>query len=252
VYARRLDPSVFAFSLSLYLSNERSQSHVTLPSHTTGSVGTVDLYVIDTTESHGLFLEKKISMWSFWRTGINVPDREKWWMSLVQMLNEEDEVLELVHSDRTNRFYLNPFFRLSILRSFLLRPWWKPCEHWGMILCLPSGGSIDRIRDHRGHVHHGFTIQSTLTVRTSHCELGETWWKPWLSVKIKLFIPWLSSFLMVRLFPYLDYHESVILRKNNLTGLILIIKSTYKSWYVSLNHNHSTLWRLVDSVVWDS
>jgi len=51
VYASRLDPSVFAFSLSLYLSNERSQSHVTLPSHTTGSVGTVDLYVIDTTGS---------------------------------------------------------------------------------------------------------------------------------------------------------------------------------------------------------
>jgi hypothetical protein len=32
----------------------------------------------------------------------------------------------------------------------------------------------------------------------------------------------------VRLFPDLDYHESVILQKTSLKGLILIIKSTYQ------------------------
>jgi hypothetical protein len=31
--------------------------------------------------------------------------------------------------------------------------------------------------------------------------LGETWWKPWLSVTIKLFRSWLSSLLINRLFP---------------------------------------------------
>ena len=45
---------------------------------------------------------------------------------------------------------------------------------------------------------------------------------------------WLSSPLIIRLFPYLDYHESVILQKTSLKGLILIIKSTYQGWYHSL------------------
>ncbi len=65
--------------------------------------------------------------------------------------------------------------------------------------------------------------------------LGETWWKPWLSVIIKLFMAWLSSPWIIRLFPYLDYHESVILQKTSLKGLILIIKSTYQGWYHSLH-----------------
>jgi hypothetical protein len=34
--------------------------------------------------------------------------------------------------------------------------------------------------------------------------------------------------LILRLFPYLDYHESVILQKTSLKVLILIIKSTYQ------------------------
>jgi len=34
--------------------------------------------------------------------------------------------------------------------------------------------------------------------------------------------------LINRLFPYLDYYESVILKKTSLTGLLLIIKSTYQ------------------------
>ena len=64
--------------------------------------------------------------------------------------------------------------------------------------------------------------------------LGETWWKPaWLSVIIKFFIPWLSNPLIIWMFSYLDYHESVILQKTSLKGLILIIKSTYQGWYVS-------------------
>ncbi len=41
--------------------------------------------------------------------------------------------------------------------------------------------------------------------------------------------------LIIRLFPYLDYHESVILQKTRLQGLILIIKSTYQGWYHSLD-----------------
>ncbi len=54
----------------------------------------------------------------------------------------------------------------------------------------------------------------------------------------QLFIPWLSNPLIIRLFPYLDYHESVILQKTSLKGLILIIKSTYQGWYVSLTSTH--------------
>jgi hypothetical protein len=54
------------------------------------------------------------------------------------------------------------------------------------------------------------------------------------AVIIKRFIPWLSSPLIIRLCPYLDYHESVILQKTSLKGLILIIKSTYQPWYVPL------------------
>jgi hypothetical protein len=34
--------------------------------------------------------------------------------------------------------------------------------------------------------------------------------------------------LIIRLFPYLDYHEPVILQKTSLKVLILIIKSTYQ------------------------
>ncbi len=61
---------------------------------------------------------------------------------------------------------------------------------------------------------------------------------------IKLFIPWLSIPLIIRLFPYPDYHESVIPQKNRLKDLILIIKSTYQGWYVSssivtLSHGES-------------
>jgi len=48
---------------------------------------------------------------------------------------------------------------------------------------------------------------------------------------------WLSSPLIIRLFPYVDYHESVILQNTNLKGLILIIKSTYQGWYHSLKNN---------------
>ena len=50
----------------------------------------------------------------------------------------------------------------------------------------------------------------------------ETWWKPWLSD------------CFPGNFPYLDYHESVILQKTSLKGLILIIKSTYQGWYHAL------------------
>jgi hypothetical protein len=57
--------------------------------------------------------------------------------------------------------------------------------------------------------------------------LGETWWKSWLSVIIKIFMSWLSNPVIIRLFPDLDYHESVILQKTSLKGLILIIKSTH-------------------------
>jgi hypothetical protein len=46
-----------------------------------------------------------------------------------------------------------------------------------------------------------------------------------LIVIIKIFMPWLSSPLIIRLFPDLDYHESVILQKTSLKSLILIIKS---------------------------
>jgi hypothetical protein len=65
-------------------------------------------------------------------------------------------------------------------------------------------------------------------------KLRETWWKAWLSLIIKLFRVWLSRPLIIRLFPNLDYHESVILPKTRLKGLILIIKSTYQPWYVTL------------------
>jgi hypothetical protein len=51
---------------------------------------------------------------------------------------------------------------------------------------------------------------------------------------IKFFMAWLSNPLIIRLFPYLDYHESVILQKTGLKDLILIIKSTYQGWYHSL------------------
>jgi hypothetical protein len=47
---------------------------------------------------------------------------------------------------------------------------------------------------------------------------------------------WLSSHFIIRLFPYLDYHESVILQKTRLQGLILIIKSTYQGWYHALGN----------------
>ena len=50
---------------------------------------------------------------------------------------------------------------------------------------------------------------------------------------------WLSSPLIIRLFPCLDYHESVILQKTSLKGLILIIKSTYQGWYHALTLSHS-------------
>jgi hypothetical protein len=51
---------------------------------------------------------------------------------------------------------------------------------------------------------------------------------------IKLCMAWSSRPLIIRLFPDLDYHESVILQKTSLKGLILIIKSTYQGWYHSL------------------
>ncbi len=65
--------------------------------------------------------------------------------------------------------------------------------------------------------------------------LGETWWKLWLSVIIKLFMSWLSSLLIIRLFPYFDYRESVILQKTSLKDLILVIKSRYQGRYHSLD-----------------
>ena len=58
--------------------------------------------------------------------------------------------------------------------------------------------------------------------RQNRKKLGETWWKAWLSLIIKLFRPWLSSPLIIRLFPHLDHHESVILSKTRIKGLILI------------------------------
>ncbi len=66
--------------------------------------------------------------------------------------------------------------------------------------------------------------------------LGETWWNPWLSVIIKLFMTLLSSPLIIRLFPYLDYHESVILRKTRLkvlTKLMWPVKTQRKSNWLS-------------------
>jgi hypothetical protein len=36
--------------------------------------------------------------------------------------------------------------------------------------------------------------------------------------------------MIISLFPYLDYHESVILQKTRLQDLILIIKSTYQGY----------------------
>ncbi len=53
-------------------------------------------------------------------------------------------------------------------------------------------------------------------------------------VIIKLFRAWLSNPSIIRLFPHLDYHESVILLRTSLKDLILIIKSTYQGWYVAL------------------
>ncbi len=55
-----------------------------------------------------------------------------------------------------------------------------------------------------------------------------------LIIIIKLFRTWLSNPLIIRLFPHLDYHESVVLPKTRLKGLILIIKSIYQPWYVTL------------------
>jgi hypothetical protein len=54
---------------------------------------------------------------------------------------------------------------------------------------------------------------------------------------------WLSSPLIIRLFPYLDYHESVILLKTSLKDLILIIKSTYQGWYHSLRPDPGDWWK---------
>ena len=56
---------------------------------------------------------------------------------------------------------------------------------------------------------------------------------------------WLSSPLIIRLFPYLDYHESVILQKTSLKVLILIIKSTYQGWYHDLGHRFQECVQLV-------
>ena len=66
-------------------------------------------------------------------------------------------------------------------------------------------------------------------------KLGVPWWIPWLSVIIKIFIPWLSNLLIIRLFPYLDYRESMILQKTWLNFLFLVIKSTYQGWYLSFH-----------------
>ena len=72
---------------------------------------------------------------------------------------------------------------------------------------------------------------------------------------------WLSSPLIIRLFPYLDYHESVILQKTSLKGLILIIKSTYQGWNHSLmpscavfpwrSHPRASTAARTSSVVWN-
>ena len=51
--------------------------------------------------------------------------------------------------------------------------------------------------------------------------------------------------MIIRLFPYLDYHESVILQKNSLKVLILIIKSTYQGWYVSLTITYQWVFLLI-------
>ena len=66
---------------------------------------------------------------------------------------------------------------------------------------------------------------------------GQTWkgWersgeKAWLSVIIKLKLPWLSRSMILPLgtSPWLSI--SVIYAKNRLKGLILIILSTYQAW----------------------
>ena len=76
-------------------------------------------------------------------------------------------------------------------------------------------------------------------------------WKTWerrgenrLSVTIKLFMPWLSSPLIISMFPHLDYHESVILSKTSMKGLILMIKSTYQGLYVVLEErvDQASVW----------
>ncbi len=56
----------------------------------------------------------------------------------------------------------------------------------------------------------------------------------WMFVYGLVWRVWLSIPLIIRLFPHLDYHESVMLPKTRLKGLILIIKSTYQPWYVTL------------------
>jgi hypothetical protein len=60
-----------------------------------------------------------------------------------------------------------------------------------------------------------------------------------LIITNQLFMTWLSSPFIIRLFPYLDYHESVILQKTSLQGLILIIKSTYQGWCHALDMTQS-------------
>ena len=61
--------------------------------------------------------------------------------------------------------------------------------------------------------------------------------KAWLSLIIKLFRDWLSRPLIIRLFPPLDYHESVIHAKTSRKGLIWYyhqpIKLDSKPWGTS-------------------
>ncbi len=111
------------------------------------------------------------------------------------------------------------FWRVSLQKKstiFFLTGWQVGHREWKSVVCTAFG---------EGYITFCSAWSSESSGELEN--LGEMWWKPWLSVIIKLYIPWLSSPLIIRLFPCLDYHESVILQKTRLKGLILMIKSTY-------------------------
>ncbi len=105
-------------------------------------------------------------------------------------------------------------------------------------LCLPSGRSIDRIRDHRGHVHHGSTIQSTLS---GH---HKTWF--WLS-SLDMLI-WLSESsldILIDRLVRLVTNKTIVLvsyRQQDPKPCSLPATVTYPKLTITTRHHATPVW----------